>query len=395
MATLTAPEVGQTDVTSETRFRTTAESALRHHKEPGLQQLQGEIDALTARTVMAIFEPYRDEAEGTLKLLRLAFGQVARFNEGDFRQQASFYLGQLHAASEIAERVRQRHLPKEAVELVTRNASAERILRIVVERGSIGASDLAREAGMKDSNLSDLCKKLVGRELLRSDRFGRRVRYSPTPLTHATVNHMRASLRQPKTMSAAAGIGKVPDWSKTAATAAAASLDAGNVLANTSDFAGGIFTLGALCGADAVVIEPSGDQVRVEIDDSEKKARLRLPKSVGRSVSRQIHALVSHHDPLPNPQTSVFDWRGQRVRAEAELTETGKRYRFEFLDRSDARECKEKVHAAFREIEEERKRLADFQKFYARQVLCNFDGEYAQAAKALGIKLPDLKSMLK
>ncbi len=86
----------------------------------------------------------------------MAFGQVVRLAEGDFREQANFYLGQLHGISEIDERVRQRRLPKDAVELVTRNAPAERILRAVVERGSIGASDLAREVGMKDSNLSTL-----------------------------------------------------------------------------------------------------------------------------------------------------------------------------------------------------------------------------------------------
>jgi hypothetical protein len=395
MTPLTTPEIAPTEVSLDSRLRSAAESAFRDRKEQDLERLQGEIDALTAKAVAANFEPFRDAAESLLKVLRLAFGQVARFAEGDFREQASFYLGQLHAISEIAERVRQRRLPKDAVELVTRNEPAERVLRVVVDRGSIGASDLAREVGMKDSNLSTLCKELAVRELLRSDRFGKRVRYSPTPLSHAVVTHMSGSTPAPKVASAAAGAGTAPDWPKAAANAAAASFDSGNVLANTSDFAGGIFTLGALRGAHAVVIEPSGDQVVIESAGSDKKAQLRLPKSIGRSISQQMSACIAHVGTSPLSGAEVFDWCGQRVRAMAEPTREGKRYRFEFLDRPNAMECKGNVQTAFQEIEEEKNRLEDFQKFYALQVLHTFDGEYAPAAKTLGIKTPELKSILK
>lgn len=55
----------------------------------------------------------------------------------------------------------------------------------------------------------------------------------------------------------------------------------------------------------------------------------------------------------------------------------------------------EKVQTAFQEIGEEKTRLENFQKFYARQVLYTYGGEYAPAAKILGIKTPELKSMVK
>jgi hypothetical protein len=174
----------------EGRLTAIAEAAFRKRDDQGLENLQGEIDAITAKTVSTSFEPFREEGDGLLRTLRSAFGQIARFAEGDFREQASFYLGQLHSLAEITERVRHRRLPREAVALVTRREPAARILRAVVERGSIGASDLAREVRIQESNLSALCKELSSRELLRADRFGRRVRYSPTPLSHAVVAHL-------------------------------------------------------------------------------------------------------------------------------------------------------------------------------------------------------------
>src|SRR5437667_5495467 len=107
-----APEVTPTQVLPDSLLRSAAESAFRDRKEQDLERLQAEIDAITAKAVTANFEPFRDAAEDLLRILRLAFGQVARFVEGDFRQQASFYLGQLHALAEIAEKARQRRLPR-------------------------------------------------------------------------------------------------------------------------------------------------------------------------------------------------------------------------------------------------------------------------------------------
>jgi hypothetical protein len=357
-----------------------AEVAFRDHNERDLERLQGEIDAISAKAVAASFEAFRDAADDLLRTLRVSFGQLARFALGDFRNEPSFYLGQLHALSEIVERVRQRRLPKDAMDLVARKEPAEGILRTVLERNSIGASELAAAVNMQESNLSTLCKELTTRQLLRADRFGKRVRYSPTPLTHAVVAHIGSVEPAPSL--------------EPAPKAAAASFDPGNVMANTSDFASGIFTLGVLRGANAVVIEPEGDQVRLESERSEKEP-LRLPKSIGRSLSEQMNAFITHGGTDPGTGVGVFDWCGQRVRAFSEPTRQGKRYRFEFLDKPKDAEREEKVHIAFREIEDEKTRLEDFLKFYAKEVLYSYDGEYVPAAKTLGIKPPELRSILK
>ena len=391
MTTLTTPETVSAEASAESRLRSTAEVAFHGHHERDLERLQGEIDVITAKAVAASFEPFRDAADHLLRTLRFSFGQLARFAQGDFRNEPSFYLGQLHALSEIVERVRQRRLPKDAIELVARKEPAARILRTVLERNSIGASELAAAVNMQESNLSNLCKELTTRQLLRADRFGKRVRYSPTPLTHAVVAHMGSAEPAPKAAAAAAGA--APDWPKAAAAAAAASFDPGNVMANTSDFASGLFTLGVLRGANAVVIEPEGDQVRIETESSEKA--LRLPKSIGRSLSEQMNAFITHGGADPGSAVGVFDWCGQKVRAFTEPTRQGKRYRFEFLDKPKDAEREEKVHIAFREIEDEKTRLEDFLRFYAKEVLYSYDGELAPAAKTLGIKPPELKSIVK
>jgi len=104
-------------------------------------------------------------------------------------------------------------------------------------------------------------------------------------------------------------------------------------------------------------------------------------------------AFIMHGASDPAPGSDVFDWCGQRVRAFTEPTQQGKRHRFEFLDKPREVECNEKVHIAFREIEDEKLRLEDFLKFYAREVLHAYDGEYAPAAKTLGIKAPELRSL--
>ena len=387
--------VSPTQVPPESRLRSAAESAFCDHIEQDLDRLQGEIDAMVTKAVTANFEPFRDGAENLLQILRLAFGQVARFVEGDFRQHASFYLGQLHTLAEIAEKVRQRRLPREVVDLVTRKGPSERILRSVVAHGSIGASELAKEVSVKESNLSTLCKELAARELLRSDRFGKRVRYSPTPLTYAVVAHFGEAAPTPKPATAAGVVDAALDWPKAAAAAAAASFDAGNVMANTSDFASCIFTLGVFRGAKAVVIEPPGDHVRIESNTSDRKI-LRLPKSVGRSLAEQMDACTvhggTHH---AEPGTHIFDWCGQRMRATAESVPGGKRYRVEFLDSPKNSESEEKIQITFQEMEQEKARLEAFLRFYAREVLYTFDGRYAPAAKTLGIRPPELKSIVK
>jgi DNA-binding MarR family transcriptional regulator len=381
----------------ESIFRSIVELALSDRKEPELKSLQGEIDAMATKAVMANFEPFRDAAEDLLRVLRVSYGQVARFVEGDFRQDAGFYLGQLHVLAEIADKVRQRRLSRDVIELVMRNQSSMKVLRVVLSSGSIGASELANKVGMKESNLSTLCTQLVDREILRADRYGRRVRYSPTPLTHAVVAHLGAQVS-----SAPAGSAMVdevtngaPDWSKCAAAAAAASFDVGNVMANTSDFASVILTLGLLRDAKAVVIELPGNEVRIESKGSQKEARLRLPKSVGFSLLEQMNACTVYRGANKSEaKTLVFDWCGQKLRATYESSEGNKAYRIEFLDSVAKKECRDKVQTAFQEIGQEKSRLEDFIKFYARQVTRTFDNKYPLAAKTLGIRVPELKSIL-
>ena len=75
-----------------------------------------------------------------------------------------------------------------------------------------------------------------------------------------------------------------------------------------------------------------------------------------------------------DPRPSLFTWRGQRVRVATEPTQGGKRLRFEFMDSPAHSESKEKIQIAYREIEEEKARLEDFQKFYVREVLATSCG---------------------
>lgn len=382
----------------ESVFRATLESAFRDLKEPELKTLQGEIDALATKAATANFAPFREATEELLRVLRLSYGQVARFVQGDFRQHPSFYLGQLYILAEIADKVRQRRLSRDVIELVMRSNHAIEILRTAVSLGSVGASELASKVGMQESNLSTLCGQLVNREVLRADRYGKRVRYSPTPLTHAVVAHLGESVSSASTPTAD-GVevkSELPDWSKCVAAAAAAYFDVGNVMANTSDFASGILTLGALQDAKAIVIDLPTNEVTIERKDSQKNGRLRLPKSVGPLLVEQINACSMHGGTEKSrPQTLLFDWGGQRLRATNESSKGQQRYRIEFVDSAKKENCRDKVQTAFQEIEQEKNRLEDFIKFYARQVTQTFNNEYPLAAKTLGIKVPQLKSILK
>jgi hypothetical protein len=407
---LNMPTTIDTNIDHSLKLDYLSEATFREGKDQELERLQGEIDAVTTKTVSATYEPYRDTAENLLRTLRIVFGQVARFAEGNFRENANFYLGQLHALAEVAERVRRLRLPKQAMGLITRKEHALQVLRVVTERETIGASDLAREIGIQESNLSVLCKELSANELLRADRFGKRVRYSPTPLTHAVLANIgkptpETSSVPPdielasKTLAAAASaasVGVAPDLSKTMAEAAAASLGAGNVMSNTNDFASGLFALGGLRGADAVVIDPSGKEIRIESRAFRKSCQLLPPKSIRESLSQQTKSFLMFEGVLDsNRKPCLFTWRGQRVRVASEPTPVGKRFRLEFVDNVLATESKEKIQIAYREIEQEKGRLEDFQKFYVRQVWASCGRKDAAAAETLGIKAIELRSILK
>jgi len=175
----------QEDIVSN--LATTARAVFEGMPGASLGSLQNELDCLTAKVVRVTFETFREEFDNLIQLLRNAYGQVARFAEEDFRQDASFYLGQLHALAEITHRLGNQRAPREALEAVARSQIAKRILSKTAQEKSIGARDLAKELGMEESNLSAVCEFLVKKELLRRDRFGKRARYSPTPLTFAVL----------------------------------------------------------------------------------------------------------------------------------------------------------------------------------------------------------------
>jgi len=124
-----------------------------------------------------------------------------------------------------------------------------------------------------------------------------------------------------------------------------------------------------------------------------KKSLYLRAADLGAGRDRRAHPRNTAEFARIDPGVVAKETREVSLRAKAEPTRTGKRYRVEFLDPPNVIE--EKVHTAFQEIEDEKNRLEEFQKFYARQVLYTYDGEYAPAAKTLGIKAPELKSMLK
>ena len=379
----------------ESRLREAVESALRDQKEGEFRTVQGEIDALATKAITAHFEPFREGVEELLRILRFSYALVARFVRGDFRKEPSFYLGQLYLLAEIADKVRQRRLPRDVIELVAGSGRAVDVLRTVTLLGTVGASELAEKVGMQESNLSTLCSRLVDREIMRADRYGQRLRYSPTPLTHAVLEYLgeSASSKGTPTGSATEAQGSAPDWSKTLAAAAVASFEDGNVMANTSDFTSVLLTLGLLQDAKAMVIDPSKNEVRIEPRDSKKESKLPVPKSVEPLLIEQIRA-CSEHSGGEESQPLFFDWRGQKLRAVRESSRGKPRYRIEFFDRVKKEECREKVQTAFQEMEQEKSRLEDVLKFYARQVASTFDNEYPAAAKTLGIKVPTLKTIL-
>jgi hypothetical protein len=286
-------------------------------------------------------------------------------------------------------------LPKDVIEHVASSGRAVEVLRTLTSVGSVGASELAEKIGMQESNLSALCGRLVDREIMRADRYGQRLRYSPTPLTYAVLEYLGESVhsRDTPTPSPSPVPGSAPDWSKNLAAAAVASFEDGNVMANTSDFTSVLLTLGLLQDANAIVIDPSKNEVRIEKRDSNKESKLPLPKSVEPLVMEQIKA-CSLHSGGGESQPLFFDWRGQKLRAIRESSQGKPKYRIEFFDRAKKEECREKVQTAFQEMEQEKSRLEDVLKFYARAVASTFDNESA-AAKTLGIKVPELKSILR
>jgi DNA-binding NtrC family response regulator len=150
-----------------------------------------------------------------------------------------------------------------------------------------------------------------------------------------------------------------------------------------------------LRGADAVIIDSSGKEIRIESKGFQKQDQLLPPDSVREALSQQTRGFLMFEEALnSDPRPSLFTWRGQRVRVATEPTQGGKRLRFEFVDSPEHSESKEKIQIAYREIEEEKARLEDFQKFYVREVLATCGGMDVAAAETLGIKPMQLRGIL-
>lgn len=398
----------QEDIVSSLALK--AKGVFEEKKEENVEPLQNLFDALTAKVVAIAFEVFRDPFDALLRLLRNSYGQIARFVDGDFRQDPSFYLGQLHALGEVAHRLAHQRVPREAVELVARSQVMENVVTKVVEEGSIGATDLARELGMAESNLSATCKLLVEKELLRRHRFGKRVRYAPTPLTYAVATQLRVKERAnaaavgaafkgvAKAAAAAASAAPAPDWPKVSVTAAADSFEPGsNVMANISDFVSGLLTLAEFQGARQLAIEPSGDRVRLEANEKgTDDLLLNLPKSVGHSLSEQVKACAAFSSKLqPTGGAKLLDWRGQRLAISSEQTGRGPRFKVKFIGTPNPHMSKSKARVAFQEIQNERTRLQAFQKVYVGQILKGCEGRTSEAAEVLGMGRAQFVSLIK
>jgi hypothetical protein len=157
--------------------------------------------------------------------------------------------------------------------------------------------------------------------------------------------------------------GAAPDWSKNLAATAVASFEDGNVMANTSDSTNVLLTLGLFQDANAIVIDPSKTEVRIEKRDSKKESKLPLRKSVEPLLMEQIKARSLHSGGEKSPPL-VFDWSGQKLRAIMESSQGKLKYRIEFFDRAKKGECREKVQPPFRRWNRRRAACKSF------EVLC-------------------------
>ena len=383
-----------------------AKKAFETHDESANVALQNQLDALTAKVTALAFELFKEETDDLLRLLRNVFGQVARFVEGDFREIPGFYLGQLHALSELAYRLGHQRVPRGLFELAARSNTVRQILAIVAQEKSIGAAQLAGRLGIEESNLSATCKSLVEKELLRRERFGRRVRYSPTPMTHSVLAQLNSSepasqvqeVHTPAKAAAAAGSAATPDWARTAVAAAANSLEPGyHVMANIDDFLSPLLTLGGVHGCDVIVIDPSGRRVRLEAKATGEHKDLELPASVGGPLAEQVKAYANLKRTEPSGMVGgVVDWKGQKLSLASEDLQNGKKmFTVQFLGNPDPNQWKSKVKTAFQEIQQEKVRLTDFEKIYVEEVLDSCQHKPSRAADTLGISRGKLNTLMK
>jgi hypothetical protein len=315
----------------------------------------------------------------------------------DYRLQASFYLGQLHALSEVASRLAHQRLPKSAMQLVLKSRACEEILKKVIEKRSIGASELAQELGLEGSNLSNYCKPLVEHELLRKDHFGNRVRYSPTPLSYAVSAQLKdkeeavaatagTSLRA---MAAGASAGATPDWATFSVEAAATSFAPGtNVTANIDDYVGSLLTLAEVKGADGIVFDPSSRHVAIFGKNPKANSVIDLPKSISESVSEQLKA-------IRGAKPTAVDWNGQLLTFGTTPTPNGEGVAIRFNQSPDKVDSNRKARIAFQELQDGKTRAFEFEKLFVAELVKSFEGQTSKAAEVLGKSQGELGAIMK
>ena len=101
----------------------------------------------------------------------------------------------------------------------------------------------------------------------------------------------------------------------------------------------------------------------------------------------------SLHSGGKKSQALFFDWRGQGFVPSRNQARESRNIESNFSTGQEG-ECRKKVQTAFQEMQQENSRLEDVLKFYTRAVASTFDNESA-AAKTLGIKVPELESILR
>jgi DNA-binding MarR family transcriptional regulator len=156
--------------------------------EQQLERLQDQMSAVCVQLINAFTEPLVDRVEPFLTHVRRAVSVLVGVVKKDFQQEPSFYLGQLHAISEMAEIARHQKVSRAAAEVLINHSDAHAIARIVFEHGSIGQSQLAEKLQKRPQNLHGVLRDMEAAQLLRRDELGRNVLYSPTPLTRAAIH---------------------------------------------------------------------------------------------------------------------------------------------------------------------------------------------------------------
>jgi hypothetical protein len=389
MAVLTEvkPSLANDDLVSA--LGQSAEALFEQKKSERPGTLQNLLDAFTAKVVGQVFEPYRESFDALLGLLRTSYGQLARFVHEDFRLQASFYLGQLHALSEVANRLAHQRIPRSTMQIVLKSRVCEDILKKVIEKRSIGASELAGQLGLEESNLSSTCKPLVEHELLRKDRFGNRVRYSPTPLSYAVSAQLKDKQKavaattgtQPaklRAIAVGASAGAAPDWPTLSVEAAATSFAPGtNVTANIDDYVSSLLTLAEVNGADGIVFDPFSRHVDIFGGNLKANSVIELPKSISESVSEQLKAIRG-----ANP--TEVDWNGQLLTFGTRATPKGEGLEIRFNGSPDKADSNRKARIAFQELQDGKTRALEFEKLFLTEFVKAFEGQTSKAADALG-----------